>query len=59
MWGAKSEPVIQFLHFWFTFGAAVIPFIMEPFLNDVHSGSINQTLTLNGMLHVLFFSWTF
>ena len=40
MWGVKSEPVLQFLHFWFCVGAAVIPFIMKPFINEVHSKNI-------------------
>ena len=40
LWGDKSEPLIQFLHFWFYFGAAVMPFIMEPFLNDAKPAAL-------------------
>lgn len=52
MWGAKSEPVIQFLHFWYTVGGAVINFIMEPFLNEVDTTLNGANTTLNGMSHV-------
>jgi len=36
MWGDKSEPVIQLLHFWFCLGATVMPFMIEPFLNEAN-----------------------
>ena len=47
LWGDKSEPVIQFLHFFFCVGAAVIPFMMKPFLNEAHDDSRNETAQAN------------
>ena len=48
MWGEKSEPVIQFSHFFFSLGSAVIPFIMKPFLNEARSRTEDQNFTVNG-----------
>ncbi|XP_076813912.1 sodium-dependent glucose transporter 1A-like isoform X1 [Clavelina lepadiformis] len=50
LWGKKSEPVLQFLHFWFCFGSAMTPFLSKSFLNQVvhnasHSISINSSAT--------------
>ena len=49
MWGEKSEPVVQLLHFWFSVGAAVMPFIMIPFINEANY-SINETISNNSRL---------
>ncbi|XP_076813911.1 sodium-dependent glucose transporter 1A-like isoform X2 [Clavelina lepadiformis] len=35
LWGKKSGPVLQFLHFWFCFGCAITPYFARPFLNEV------------------------
>ncbi|XP_076813922.1 sodium-dependent glucose transporter 1-like isoform X2 [Clavelina lepadiformis] len=48
LWGKKSEPVLQFLHFWFCFGSALTPFLSKPFLNKVFhytNHSVNGSAT--------------
>ncbi|CAK8688697.1 unnamed protein product [Clavelina lepadiformis] len=48
LWGKKSEPVLQFLHFWFCFGSALTPFLSKPFLNKVFhytNHSVNASAT--------------
>ena len=45
MWGDKSGPCMQFLHFAFAFGAFIAPLISKPFISDVAiKETTNQSL---------------
>ncbi|XP_076813914.1 sodium-dependent glucose transporter 1A-like [Clavelina lepadiformis] len=59
LWGKKSEPVLQFLHFWFCFGHAITPFLAKPFLNEVfHNSSLpnnsSSAVTITSFQNITF-----
>ena len=48
MWGDKSGPCMQFLHFAFAFGAFIAPLISKPFIRDLSNlDKTNQSLVTN------------
>ena len=48
MWGDKSGPCMQFLHFAYAFGAFIAPLISKAFIRDLSNlDKTNQSLVTN------------